>query len=311
MKVSFDGEERKVRAGVSAAGLLSEEQRQAAAAGELILVDAWGQRVGLEGTVTDGAAYFTVRAGARPPSVNACLEAFGRAAMAGLPADFAKSLIRGAIATFRKAGGAASAEGTAALAAATAAREDAGAVWEYVASGDSAVVVYEAGKARLRELAPALKTVVIATRDVLTFRTGHTTFDYLDGIRVVEVGTTNKVKSADYEARFGEVDGVAACGAGDFAIEGFVEAPESAELAAAAVAAGLPFVRVLADAPLFDARGAPARPGGDVVIYATPPEARAYDLAFVPARSGDIGGDAALYEEAARSLWRFLGKRFG
>jgi hypothetical protein len=145
---------------------------------------------------------------------------------------------------------------------------------------------------------------------VLTFRTGHTTFDYFDGIRVVEVGTTNKVKLADYETRFGEVDGVAACGAGDFAVEGFVEAPENAELAAAAVAAGLPFVRVLADAPLFDERGAPARPGGDVVIYATPPEARPYDLAFVPARSGKVAGDAALHDEAARGLWRFLGTGF-
>jgi hypothetical protein len=311
MKVVFDGEGRKVRAGVPAEGLLDEAQRRAAAAGELFVADAWGHRVGLEGSLTDGAYYFAVRVGARPPSVNACLEAFGRGSAAGLPADFAKSLIHGAIGTLRKAGGAASAGATAALAAATAAREDAAALWEYVAGEDKAVSVYEAGKARVREMAPDLEAVVVATRDVLTFRTGNTTFDYLDDTRVVEVGTTNKVKLADYEAAFGDVDGVVACGAGDFAIEGFVDAPENAELAAAAAAAGLAFVSIVADTPLFDERGAPTRPGGDVVVYSTPPEARAYDLAFVAAPSGQIAGDASLYEEAAKALWRFLRRGSG
>jgi len=311
MKVALDGEERKVRAGVSVAGLLSEEQRRAAAAGKLFVADARGNRVGLEGTLTDGAAYFAVRAGARPPSVNACLDAFGREGGPGFPADFAKSLVRRAIAKLREAGGAASAEATASFAAATAAREDAAALWEYVAGEDKAVFVYEAGRARVLELAPDLKAVVVATRDVLTFRTGNTTFDYLDGLRVVEAGTTNKVKLADYEAGFGDVEGVVACGAGDFAVEGFVDAPGDTELADAAAKAGLAFVRVLADTPLFGERGAPTRPEGDVVIFATPPELRAYDLAFVAAPSGNAGGDRTLYEEAAKSLWLFLRKGFG
>jgi hypothetical protein len=311
MKVVFDGEEREVRAGVSVEGLLSEEQRRAAAAGELFVADAWGQRVGLEGALTDGAAYFAVRAGARPPSVNACLEALGRREAVNLPADLAKHLVHRAIETFRKGGGAASAEGTAAFAAATAAREDAAALWGYVAGGAKAVYVYEAGKARLRELAPDVRAVVVATRDVLTFRTGLTTLDYLDGIRVVEVGTTNKVKLADYEAAFGDVDGVVACRAGDFAMEGFVDAAADAELSTAAAAAGLRFARVLADAPLFDERGAPERPEEDVVICSTPPEARSYDLAFNAVPLDKAAGDAARYEEAAKSLWRFLKEGVG
>jgi hypothetical protein len=309
MKVAFDGEE--VRAGVSVAGLLSEEQRQAAAAGELFVADAWGQRVGLEGTPTNGAAYFAVRVGARPPSVNACLEALSRAGATGLPTALTKDLVRRAITTLEGAGGAASVEGTAAFAAAAGAREDAGALWGYVAGGEKAVYVYEAGKARLRELLPDVKAVVVATRDVLTFRTGLTTFDYLDGIRVVEVGTTNKVKFADYEAAFGEVDGVVACRAGDFAVEGFVDAPAAEELSAAASAAGLRLARILADTPLFDERGAPARPGGDVVICSTPPEARSYDLAFAAAPSDSGAGNATLYEEAAKGLWRFLEEGVG
>ena len=312
MKVAFDGEERKVRGGVPAAGLLSEEQRQAAAAGKLFVADAWGNRVGLEGALTDGGAYFAVRIGARPPSVNACLDAFGREGTPGFPADFSKFLVRRAIAKLRGAGGAGTAEATAAFAAATAAREDATALWAYVAGEDKAVFVFEAGRARVRDLAADVKTVVAATRDMLTFRTGNTTFDYLDGISVVEVGTTNRVTLADYERKFGDVDAVVACGAGDFAIEGFVEAPDASALAEVAAAAGLKFVRVLADTPLFDGRRAPRRPEGDVVLWATPAELRAYDLAFAAAPSASVaGGDRTLYEEAAKGLWRILGKGSG
>jgi len=306
MKVGFDGEERTLRAGVSAASLLDEEQRKAAAAGELFVADAWGNRVGLEGTLTDGAAYFAVRAGARPPSVNACLEAFGVPGKPAFPADLAKFLVRRGIAAFRKAGGAASAEATAAFAAATAAREDAAALWEYVAGEGRAVRVYEEGAARVRDLFPDLQAAVIAARDVLTFRTGRTTFDYLDGVRVVEVGTTNKVKLTDYEAAFGGVDAVVSCEAGDFAVEGFVDAPAPGELAEAAAKAGLKFITVRADAPLLDESRKPRRFAGDVAIWATPPEARAFDFAFYPAALDTAAGDAALRNRAAAALWEYL-----
>jgi hypothetical protein len=227
MKVTVDGSEFECRAGVPVEGALSEEQRRAAAEGALCVVDAWGQRVGLKGTPTDGAAYFTVTVGARPPSVNACLEAWeGLPGAPALPAELVKFLVKRAIATLTKAG---------------AYRQDAAAMWAYVAGEDARVAVYAGGKARVRDAAPDVAAAVVATRDVLTFRSGATTFDYLDGVSVVEVGTTNKVILADYEDKFAGVDAVATCRAGDFAMDGFVASPEADELAAAAATAGLTY----------------------------------------------------------------------
>ncbi len=71
-------------------------------------------------------------------------------------------------------------------------------------------------------------------------------------------------------------------------------------------------MRILADTPLFDGRRAPRRPEGDVVLWPTPAELRAYDLAFVAAPSDNVaGGDRTFSEEAAKGLWRFLGKGSG
>ncbi|HUV85821.1 MAG TPA: hypothetical protein VMX79_01770 [bacterium] len=308
MKVFVDGKELRVRAGAPVESALSEGQRRAAAEGAIYVVDAWGQRVGLKGTPADGAAYFTVTVGARPPSVNACLEAWeGLPGAPALPAELVKFLVKRAITTLTKAGGAASVEGTAAFAASIASRQDAAAMWAYVAGDDASVAVCAGGKARVRDVAPNVATAVVATRDILTFRSGATFFDYLDGVSVAEVGTTNKVKLADYEDKFAGVDAVVACRAGDFAMEGFVASPEAEELAAAAAAAGVTFVNISADDALFDERGAPRRLAGDVVVFATPREARPYDLVFVKV-PGSVGsaGDAALYEEAAAALWRFL-----
>lgn len=310
MKVAVDGSEFEIRAGVPLEGALSEEQRRAAAEGAVCVVDAWGQRVGLKGTPSDGAAYFTVTVGARPPSVNACLEAWETLPGApALPPELVKFLVKRAIATLTEAGGAASAEGTAAFAAAVASRRDAAAMWAYVAGDDAWVAVYAGGKARVRDAAPNVASAAVASRDILTFRSGATTFEYLDGISVVEVGTTNKVKLTDYEGRFADVDAVATCRAGDFAMEGFVGSPEADELAAAAAAAGVTFVNVSADDALFDERGAPRRVAGDVVVFATPREARPYDLTFTRVPGSEIpAGDAALWEEAAAALWAYLGQ---
>ncbi len=310
MKVFIDGDERGARAGAPVESLLSAAQREAVGGGVLTVVDAWGQRVGLAGALTDGGAYFTVAAGGRPASVNACLEAWEKlAGVPGLPADLVKFLVRRAITTFVEAGGAASAEASAAFAAATARRGDAGALWAYVAGDEMAVAVYPAGKARLREVVPEVEVAVVATRDILTFRSGATTFEYLDGVDVVEVGTTNKVKLADYEAKLADVDAVVTCRAGDFAFEGFVASPEADELAAAAATAGITFVTITADDALFNERGAPRRLSGDVVVWATPREARRYDLVFARRdRFGASAGEAGLNDEVAGELWAYLGR---
>jgi hypothetical protein len=308
MKVFIDGNERRARVGAPVESLLSEGQRRAVGEGALCVVDARGQRVGLKGTLADGGAYFTVTVGARPASVNACLGAWESLEDApALPADLAKFLVRRAVATVGKVGGAASVEGTAAFAAATALREDAPAIWAYVAGEDATVAVYAGGKAGVRDVAQDVGAAVVATRDILTFRSGATTFDYLDGVNVVEVGTTNKVKLADYENKFADADAVVTCRAGDFAIEGFVASPDPDELAAAAAAAGVAFVMISADDALFDERGAPRPLAGDVVVWATPREARPYDLIFARgAGFVSTAGDAALYDKAAAALWAYL-----
>jgi hypothetical protein len=260
--------------------------------------------------LAEGGAYFTIVTGARPPSVNACLEAWESFDEAPpLPGELVKFLVRRAIATLGTAGGATSAEGTAAFAAALGYREDAKAMWAYVAGEGRIAVVLAGGKGRVRDVLPGVRAAAVATRDVLTFRSGATTFDYLDGIKVLEVGTTNKVKLADYKATFGDVDAVVACRAGDFAIEGFVAAPEEVELAAAAAEAGIAFVNISADGALFDERGGPRPAEGDVVIRATPREVRSCDLVFVDGSlAGDVVGDPTLGEEAVAALWRYLKK---
>jgi hypothetical protein len=310
MRVVIDGSERRVRVGAPVESLLSEEQRHAAAEGALLVVDAWGNRVGSKGALAEGGAYFTIAMGARPPSVNACLEAWESFDGAPpLPGEFVKLLVRRAITTLAKAGGAASAEGTAAFAAVTASREDGEAMWTYVAGEGRKAVVFAGGKGRVRDVLPGISAAAVATRDVLTFRSGATTFDYLDGLRTVEVGTTNRVKLVDYTRVFADADAVVMCRAGDFAIEGFVAAPEPGELAAAAAKAGVAFVNISADGALFDERGAPRPWAGDVVIRATPREVRSCDLVFVKdSLYGDAVGDAALAEEAAAALWRHLKK---
>ncbi len=308
MKVAVDGNERLARVGAPVESLLSAEQRRAAGEGALRVVDAWGNRVGLKGALADGGAYFTIYTGERPPSVNACLEAWEAQAEApALPAELVKFLVRRAITTLNKAGGAASAQGTAAFAAATAAREDAAALWAYVAGEAAAVAVFAGGKAHLRDVMPGVGSAVVATRDVLTFRSGATTFDYLDGVDLVEVGTTNKVKLADYAKALPGADAVVACRAADFVIEGFVAAPGAEEIAAAAAAAGTFFVNIFADGALFDERRTVRRLPGDVVVWATPQEARLYDLVFSASPGLDgSAGDPGLRGEAAAALWRFL-----
>jgi len=307
MKVELDGAARDVRTGAPVKTLLAEAERRAAAEGKAVVVDARGQRLGLEGALTRGGAYFLIRLGSRPPAVNASLEAWeAREDKPSLPPAWVKFLVRQAAATLAEAGGAASAAGTAAFAAAAAAREDGETLWRYLAGEGREAYIFAGAKARLRDFAPAVEAAVVATRDVLTFRSGATTFDYLDGIALVEVGTTNKVTAADYRGAFEAVQAVVTCAAADFALEGFVAAPEAAELAAEAAAAGLLFVSLEADGRLLEETGAPRRRPGDVVVAATPPEARPYDIVTAAASLDIPPGDPELRAGAAEAIWRFV-----
>jgi len=303
MNVSVDGEPRPARVGATLITLLTDGERRAAEAGELVVVDRRGRRHGLEGAVADGGAYFTVTVGARPPAVGACLtrwdDLFGEPAV---PRPFAKFLLRRAIDIFRQAGGAASPTAVAAFARELVNREDSASLWEYVAGAGRAVAVYSGGESRVRAICPAVKKAVIATRDMLTFRSGVTVARYLDGIALIEIGTTNKVRLCDYVAAGAGAEAVIAWAAGDFAMEGFVERPSPAALAAAARAAGKKTVFIYADVPMLR-DGTPPDLAADVTIFATPQEARDYDVVV---GEGIPVGPGRLRDAAARQLWRAI-----
>lgn len=303
----LDGDPHEVRAGALVRELLSGDARAAVAAGAAVVLDAWGHVVGLEGALADGGSYILVTRGSKPPSVQACLEA---RAPGGLPADFAKHLIRRAIARARAAGGGASPRGIAALAGALVARHDADAVWSYLAGDERAVAVKAVGQARVRDYMPALSAVVVATRDLLTLAHGETVFDYFAECRIVEVGTTNKAKASDYERALTGADALAVCRRADFAIAGFTVGAELEELAALAKRAGKPLVVILGGEGLMDSSGAPRPSIGDLTIIAGPAEIPDIDVAFLT-REYSIAGpadDGVRRREVAAVLWNSLQK---
>jgi len=307
VKATLDGDERALRDGAVVASLLDSADQEESRAGRLAVVDGWGHVVGGEGAVAEGGAYVRLRPGARPPAMPACLEAWTAFGLC-LPGELVKFALREAIARLRAAGGAASARGTAALAAAFVRRRDSAVIWAYVAGEGRGVGVRPAGTAKVGDWLPAVRSAVIAARDMFAFATGVTVKDYFAGSDLREVGTTNKVGLPDYEKHFGTADAVASCGVEGFEMEGFVASPTPEELGAAARAAGLPFVNLRGGAPLFDADASPRRYVGDVVILVAPPELPRYDVVFTPAAGGVAGGEPSLAQAAAK-LWAFLEER--
>lgn len=301
----LDGDPHEVRAGAVVRELLSGDTRAAAAAGAAVILDAWGHVVGLEGALAAGGSYILVTRGSKPPSVQVCLDAWSSG---GLPADFAKHLIRRAIAGARAAGGGASPRGIAALAAAFVARRDADVMWAYLAGNERAVAVTAAGQARVRDYMPALKTVAVATRDLLTLAHGETVFDYFAGVRIAEVGTTNKAKVSDYERALTGADALAVCRRADFAIAGFTVAAEFEELAALAKHAGKPLVAIMGGERLMDAFGVPRPLTGDLTIIAGPAEVPDVDVVFITREYSiaDSADDGVRRREVAAVLWNFL-----
>jgi hypothetical protein len=181
-------------------------------------------------------------------------------------------------------------------------------MWSYVTGEGRGVAVRPAGAAKAADWLPGARSAVVATREMFTLATGATAANYLAPMEVREVGTTNKVRLRDYEKYFGTADAVASCGVEGFEMEGFVASPGPEELAAAARAAGRPFVNLRGGAPLFDAGGSPRRYVGDVVILVAPPELPRYDVVFIPSAGAAVGGEPSLAQAAAK-LWAFLAER--
>jgi len=98
------------------------------------------------------------------------------------------------------------------------------------------------------------------------------------GCRLVEVGTTNRTRAADYAAAIGPRTGaILRAHPSNFAIRGFTEAAETGELAALAAARGVPLIVDLGSGALVDLRqfGLPREPtvaetvaaGADLVTF--------------------------------------------
>lgn len=62
------------------------------------------------------------------------------------------------------------------------------------------------------------------------------------GVRLVEIGTTNRTRAGDYERVVGHVDALLKVHPGNYRIEGFVESASWAEVATIARSAGVPFI---------------------------------------------------------------------
>jgi len=303
LNARVDGVSRSFDRGAAVASVLTAEENAAVAAGRAVVLDAWGHVVDSGGAVAADEDYIIVSKGARPPAVGGCLEAWVAGKALPTPMPFAKALVRHALALIREAGGAASPAGTAALTAATVRRRDEAALWDYVAPGKTAGA-YDRGTFRLAGLLPDVKNLVIATRDCLTLAPGAAVFDYTGGISLIEVGTTNKVKLADYERRFGEVAGVIVCRVNGFEIEGFATAPGHDELATAARRAGLTVIVIKGGFPILDATGLPTVvPAADVIVYVAPPEFPAADVVFRFKGSDTFIGSGPLRCAVAAALW--------
>ncbi len=101
----------------------------------------------------------------------------------------------------------------------------------------------------------ARKRVVIARSQLVEIGGGFRIPDVMkqSSARLVEVGTTNKVRLADYEESFGEGDGIAMhAHRSNFKIIGFTEEPSLADLARAAHAGGRILVDDLGSGALLD-----------------------------------------------------------
>ena len=152
------------------------------------------------------------------------------------------------------------------------------------------------------------RAVIVSRSELIEIGGGFRVPDVLarSGARLVEVGTTNRTRVADYARAFDENDGAAAIlrvHQGNFRQTGFVERPKLGELAALAHARGALLLKDLGGGVLFDlgVRELEHEPlvrdgiaaGCDVVCFST-------DKALGGPQGGAIVGRAELVERARR-----------
>jgi L-seryl-tRNA(Ser) seleniumtransferase len=145
------------------------------------------------------------------------------------------------------------------------------------------------------------REVLVSRGELIEIGDGFRIPDVLarSGARLVEVGTTNRTRAADYEASIGpETGAILRVHQSNFRVVGFAERPALRDLAAIAQRAGLPLVDDLGSGALVDLHDEPkARDslaaGADLVCFSG-------DKLLGGPQAGIVVGAAALVEQLRR-----------
>ncbi|HEY2072543.1 MAG TPA: L-seryl-tRNA(Sec) selenium transferase, partial [Gaiellaceae bacterium] len=168
---------------------------------------------------------------------------------------------------------------------------------------EAAIVVNNNAAAILLALAALAegREVIVSRGELLEIGDGFRIPDVLvrSGARLVEVGTTNRTRAADYERAIGpETALLLRVHQSNFRVVGFAELPRVEELAAIARAHGLPLVDDLGSGVLGDIAGEPSArasltAGADLVCFSG-------DKLLGGPQAGIVAGRADLVEKLRR-----------
>ena len=168
---------------------------------------------------------------------------------------------------------------------------------------EAALVVNNNAAAVLLALAALAegREVLVSRGELIEIGDGFRIPDVLlrSGARLVEVGTTNRTRSADYERAIGaETALLLRVHQSNFRVGGFTEQPRVAELAAVAARHGLPLVDDLGSGALVEAEGEPTpmgslAAGADLVCFSG-------DKLLGGPQTGIVVGRAELVEQLRR-----------
>ncbi len=178
-----------------------------------------------------------------------------------------------------------------------------GALLRRVVGGEASLVVNNNAAAVMLALAALAegRDVLVSRGELIEIGDGFRIPDVLarSGARLVEVGTTNRTRAADYERAIGpETALILRVHQANFRVVGFTEQPLLGDLAAVARAAGIPLVDDLGSGALFavgdeSTAGASLAAGADLVCFSG-------DKLLGGPQAGILVGRAELIERVRR-----------